>query len=320
MKHLLTIAALAGVLTVHSQCPSEETTTLIREADRMRTELTGNFWEEWSAIPFRLLLIEDEKEYVFNSTETDSTFRTGCHEIAYRDRIFSPHFLATFPLLGFKPTIVVGTPEKTRQTRERWVTTLFHEHFHQLQFSHPEYYTAQQNLGLANGDKTGMWMLNYPFPYENDAIIGKIQEISQHLLKVVAGETSPEVFQKYRALKTELSKLLGPHNYKYLNLQLWQEGFARFVEIRMLEAWISTYRSESSLFTLDQLESLKDGYYDRIRKDLTAGDLAGMTRDYFYSLGAAEALLISSVNPDWEDSYFRKLYDTDHLLPAESNR
>ena len=45
-----------------------------------------------------------------------------------------------------------------------------HEHFHQLQWAQPEYLKAIDDLGLSKGDATGMWMLNYPFPYDDPEI------------------------------------------------------------------------------------------------------------------------------------------------------
>ena len=62
--------------------------------------------------------------------------------------------------------MVIGQAENTQsKTSTRWVLTALHEHFHQLQESRPRYYADVDALGLAKGDTTGMWMLNYPFPY-----------------------------------------------------------------------------------------------------------------------------------------------------------
>ena len=64
------------------------------------------------------------------------------------------------------PTIVVGQAANTQfKTSPRWAITLLHEHFHQLQDTQPRYFAGVDSLGLARGDQTGMWMLNYAFPY-----------------------------------------------------------------------------------------------------------------------------------------------------------
>ena len=55
-----------------------------------------------------------------------------------------------------------------------------HEHFHQLQWAQPEYLKAIDDLGLSKGDATGMWMLNYPFPYDNPEV-GAAVRVSSRL-------------------------------------------------------------------------------------------------------------------------------------------
>jgi len=68
-------------------------------------------------------------------------------------------------------TIVVGQAENTSaKTSSSWVITVLHEHFHQLQDSQPNFYSDVNALNLARGDQTGMWMLNYAFPYERTEV------------------------------------------------------------------------------------------------------------------------------------------------------
>ena len=55
-----------------------------------------------------------------------------------------------------------------------------HEHFHQLQWAQPEYLKAIADLGLSKGDTTGMWMLNYPFPYDNPEL-ARVVRVSSRL-------------------------------------------------------------------------------------------------------------------------------------------
>ena len=63
--------------------------------------------------------------------------------------------------------IVIGQAEDTdSKTSTPWLIVLMHEHFHQLQDEQPGFSEAAESLGLAHGDKTGMWMLNYSFTYE----------------------------------------------------------------------------------------------------------------------------------------------------------
>ena len=68
------------------------------------------------------------------------------------------NLLASFPAVGDVPTIVIGQPENTAaKTSTRWVLTLLHEHFHQMQFTLPDYYPGVNALGLARGIEQGSW-------------------------------------------------------------------------------------------------------------------------------------------------------------------
>src|SRR5205823_11170202 len=48
--------------------------------------------------------------------------------------------------------------------------SMLHEHFHQLQDSQPNSYAETEALNLSHGDQTGMWMLNYAFPYDSPEV------------------------------------------------------------------------------------------------------------------------------------------------------
>ena len=73
------------------------------------------------------------------------------------------------PVFGPPATIVVGTPEATERAPTMWLQVLLHEHFHQWQMRDPAYFEATAALDLADGDTSGRWMLEYPFPYEDAA-------------------------------------------------------------------------------------------------------------------------------------------------------
>ena len=132
-------------------------------------------WPGFAEAPFQILLIEDETETLvcgegpgagFTPAATDPA--TGC-ATATRERQFPANFLASFPAVDGIPTIVVGTPEATGQPATGWMFTLLHEHLHQMQDARPGAYEAVLALDLHDGDTTGMWMLNYPFPYDDPA-------------------------------------------------------------------------------------------------------------------------------------------------------
>ena len=59
-----------------------------------------------------------------------------------------------------------------------------HEHFHQLQYAQPGYYQAVAALGLSHGDQTGMWILNYPFPYTSASVTKSFAALRDQLLRL----------------------------------------------------------------------------------------------------------------------------------------
>ena len=148
----------------------------LAEAFRLAAAVGDRVWPGWSEAPFAVLLVTPEREFLLCHSRPSADFsRVGYDsllgtEVFVRPRVFPTTFLATVPAVGGVPTIVVGQPANTGQASTRWVLTVLHEHFHQLQYSRPGYDAGVAALGLARGDSTGMWMLNYAFPYESAAV------------------------------------------------------------------------------------------------------------------------------------------------------
>src|SRR5687768_13107893 len=148
----------------------------LAEARRMIGTFGDSLWQGWSAAPMALILITPQHEYLlwhprpsggFQRIGYDSLLATEVHA---RARQFPPTLAATFPAVGGVPTIVIGTAEGTGMRSTKWVLTVAHEHFHQWQTSQPGYYAGVAALDLAKGDSTGMWMLNYAFPYSTKGV------------------------------------------------------------------------------------------------------------------------------------------------------
>ena len=148
----------------------------IAEAFNISEKYGNSIWQGLDTIPFVILLVTDDKEFLirhpnptedFKLLEYDSLLQSN---IYIQDRQFSNNILATFPAVNGVITMVVGQAENTSRSSTAWVITLIHEHFHQLQMSKPDYFSSVDELDLAGEDKTGMWMLNYPFPYDDEEI------------------------------------------------------------------------------------------------------------------------------------------------------
>ena len=202
-----------------------------RLADRLRAEV----WPGWERTRMVVLLVADSFEYLVGHPRPTAEFaRLGRDSVLGRDvfvrsRRFPPTLLATFPAVGGMSTIVVGTPERTGKSSAEWVLALLHEHFHQWQSSLPDYYARADALGLARGDTTGQWMLDYPFPYDSVPVQQAVKALATSLARTEPIET---VARQREALR----RILSPDDDRYLEFQLWQEGVPRYVEIAVAEA------------------------------------------------------------------------------------
>jgi hypothetical protein len=283
--------------------------SLVRCSHDVFTDAGERVWPGWNAAPFSLLLIDGESEYLvcppagakgFEALTRDA--KLGC-DVVTRKRITNPNLLATYPAVGAEPTIVVGTPKATGKSDAAWVITLLHEHFHQLQYSRPGYYDAAHKLGLSRGDQTGMWMLNYPFPYADAGVQERTTRFTKALAAALAARGSASFAPALRDVKLrwrELRESLSRDDYAYLTFQMYQEGVARYVELRVAEEAATTCLSRSAAREVAS----------KLRNDITtslANPRLGETqRVAFYAIGAAVALLLDEVSPNWKQDYLAR--------------
>ena len=167
-----------------------------------------------------MLLVTPEHEFLIRHPQPSPDFQNLGFDselnsdVLYRKRTMSPSFLATFPAIrgSMVSTIVVGQAENTSvKTSTPWVVTLLHEHFHQLQDSQPNFYADVNALNLARGDQTGMWMLNYAFPYDKIEVQQQFAVMSELLAAAVRAperERASRV-RDYLAARRKFQQLLG---------------------------------------------------------------------------------------------------------------
>jgi hypothetical protein len=266
-----------------------------RLADRLRAEV----WPGWERTRMVVLLVTDSLEYLVGHPRPTSEFaRLGRDSVLGRDvlvrpRRFPPTLLATFPAVGGMATIVVGTPERTGKSSAEWVLALLHEHFHQWQSSLPDYYARADALGLARGDTTGQWMLDYPFPYDSVPVQRAVKALAGSLAR---GEAMETVARQRQALGGTLS----PDDDRYLEFQLWQEGVPRYVEVAVAEA--AARAGEPGYAELaKQLRS-------RVASELAGLNLGRDRRVAFYSIGAGLAMLLDRSDGSWKRRYRESLF------------
>ncbi|HKR01043.1 MAG TPA: hypothetical protein VJT09_10240 [Pyrinomonadaceae bacterium] len=318
------------VLLLSASAPAQERPQLksedrvrLAEAFRMGDKLGDRVWKGWRRAPFAVLLVTPETEFLVRHPEPSKDFQSLGYdkalesEVYFRKRVMQPNLLATFPAVGGVSTIVIGQPENTdAKTSTRWVVTLFHEHFHQLQDSQPGFYTEVNALGLTRGDQTGMWMLNFPFPYERIEVKEQFSTLSRALADALQSSRKdfPDKLSTYLAARKRFRELLAPDDYKYFSFQLWKEGVARYTEYRVAKEAAAHYSPGKDFSSLKDYKPFADDAtlaLDRIVNELQRLSLDKWQRTAFYPLGAGEALLLDRMNVKWQERYFAQKFSLD---------
>jgi hypothetical protein len=294
----------------------------IAEAFRLADSIGDELWAGWTAAPFAVLLVTPEREFLVRHPRPSREFvRVGYDsllrgDVLVRDRTLPPNLLATFPAVGGVPTIVVGQPRATGKSSTEWVLTLLHEHFHQIQLSRPDYYARVQALGLARGDQTGNWMLSYAFPYDSSLVQSRFAALAAHLDSALSA-SGPDVQRAHwlaaRVSRAALRSALAPDDDRYLAFQMWQEGVARYTELRAARLAASRYTPTGAFRGLPDFVPF-DAAADRVHAGIRTGLRAPLARDRrvaFYAVGAAIGLLLDASAPDWRTAYFDRAYSLD---------
>lgn len=289
----------------------------LAEAFRLGESLGDRVWKDWNSAPFALLLVTPEHEFLirhprpskdFTLVGYDSLLKSGVY---FRKRQFGTNLLATFPAVGGVSTIVIGQAENTdKKTSTPWVVTVLHEHFHQLQDSQPNSYAETEGLNLSRGDNTGMWMLNYPFPYDSPDVRQQFSALGPLLVAALqAGNKT--VFSTrlaaYLTARQQMQKMLSPDDYRYFSFQLWKEGLARYTEYRMARLAATQYKPSKEFRALGDFtgfETVAKHIMNATMKELSTLRLEDSRRVAFYPLGAGEGLLLDRANPKWQSRYF----------------
>jgi hypothetical protein len=316
---LLFFVMAASMQAAFAQIPADDAVR-IREFYRLKPQIEDQIWPSWSRVPAPLLLVTADREFLTHHPSPPKDFKPAGDDFYERARQFPTALQATFPAFGPPSVIVIGEPKNTAsKTSTMWLITLMHEHFHQLQNAQPEYFRTVEELGLSGGDSSGMWMLNYPFPYDKAEVARSFATLRDHLLAAI-NEPNPQKFaglaKKYAAARKSFFAQLSSNDKKYLDFQLWQEGIARYTQIKSAEA-AAQYHTSAEYAGLADFETFSD-CASRARSDtlaeLKSADLAQWKRTVVYSLGAAEGLLLDRLHPEWKDSYFKHLLSMDSFF------
>ena len=316
---LVLLLLLAPCVAYAQGQPQLSNTDRVRlaEAFSLGDKLGNQLWAGWSQAPFAVLLVTPEHEFLIRHPKPSNDFVLVNYDPLLHSKVYSrprtqpQNLLATFPLVGGIPTIVIGQAENTaKETSTPWVVTVLHEHFHQLQYSLPGYYDDANALGLARKDGSGMWMLNYPFPYDWHEMQELFSHLGHSLANVLQAKTRSDFsagLATYLKQRREVENTLSPDDYRYLSFQMWQEGISRYTEYHIAKLAAADKRPSKAFRMLkdyrafdDVAEELRVG----ILSQLSSVNIAESKRVIFYSLGAGEGLLLDRVNPRWRRRYF----------------
>ena len=257
-------------------------------------------WPGFSTAPFSLLFVTPEAEFLLCDSRTPSGFvdsgkddETGCSIKRGPASWRRPALLAAMPIFGPGEVIVMGSPEATGLSRSAWRRTILHEHFHQWQGQLPDHYARTAALGLSDGDESGMWMIQYPFPYHDPAVASAYRAAADSLLVALtsAEQDLPTATRRYLAKRAAFAAAAGDRNWRYYDFQLWKEGVARWTELEIARRAGGEWSTEAEAYWSEQLEILR------------SGDLPDLERVSVYAFGAAEAALLDRIDPDWRGCY-----------------
>lgn len=290
---------------------------LVKEYRSMMSYIGDRVWEDISETPAPLVLVTDAYEFLlyhpypsegFISLGFDTALET---EVYRRERTFDRNILATFPAVQGVVCIVIGTPENTGKTLTDWLLTLIHERFHQYQMAQPNYFSRVEALDLSNGDQTGMWMLNYPFPYTEKTVQKSFLAYAKALQSAVSTIGTSRfkmAYATYSEKRRWLQEVLDEKDYGYFSFQLWQEGLSRHNEY-VYGHLLKDYKISEEIIGMEGFTPIDEQV--RVLRQRELGNLQNMSlgeqkRLIFYSLGFAEGLLLEAKNPDWRKKYFTK--------------
>jgi hypothetical protein len=281
----------------------QEVTSGLKEMIALSHTHGEKLWRGYGKTPFGFLLVQQDREILLCDNRLPDGFARagndpvlGCKQASGPTSWRPASLLAAMPVFGPPSVIVMGTPATTGRTLADWKMTILHEHFHQWQSAQPGYDDRVAALDLAGGDETGMWMLNYAFPYSNAAVGNAYARASAALSAAIVAKKSnvATATRYYLIARGELQKSVTARDWRYFEFQLWQEGVARWTEFTLgansKDEGVRAAAAASRAKTLQALVTPALKVEGRIA---------------VYAFGAGEAMLLDRVYPQWRQCYLK---------------
>ena len=303
---MLRLSLLLLAATSATSSPVPDLGRSIAEVRSFARSAGDRLWPGYGSASFEFLLVAGGKEELLCRKDVPAGFTTdgiekssGCARYQRPRSGLPDNLLAAMPIFGPPSTIVMGTPATTGRSDSDWTRTILHEHFHQWQDSFPNIFTRMRDLDLAGGDTTGMWMLNYAFPYSEPAVVSAFDRASHALGAAVDARSKPgfrRALTRYLDARSKLAAAAGAKNWRYAELELWKEGVARWTEIQLGKRYPDAEVRTSAV----ELER-------KTREWLDHPDLPGAGREFVYPVGASEAMLLEACGSRWRRDYPKQL-------------
>jgi len=325
MMTILRLAATTGLFatSVSAQTPGLDAADRVRlaEAFRLADQVAYPFWPGWRDVPFPILLITADTEFLVRHPNPSADFIPLGHDtvlgsdILSRPRTLPTRIAAALPING-RYTVSIGQQGLLgTSSSTSWVLTLLHEHFHQLQFSDSSYFQEVTRLKSTVGDTSSRWMVDHPFPYDSPPVAASFARLSQALYRALISADGTDFDAAMRAFRVawqDFRDRLRPEDYAYLDFQLWQEGVPRYLEHKLATlAATGGYEPSAAFRELDDYrpyERLAASFARRNVEDLPELDLARDRREIVYPFGAALALLLDRASPGWKERYSKERF------------
>jgi hypothetical protein len=154
-----------------------------------------------------------------------------------------------------------------------------------------------------------MWMLNYPFPYEDAKVAAAFDAMCRALhatLTSTERSNREQLLEAYRAARAKFADAVSAGQYAYFSFQMWQEGVARYTEYAVAARTEGVYRPSIAFAGLKDVVPFGDdarATRDNVLTQLSAMSLKKAGRVSFYAVGAGEALLLDKAKPRWRERY-----------------
>ncbi len=291
----------------------------LKEAFTIGKEYGKKMWSEWEKVPFALLLVEDEYEFLFNHPEPPKEFlKLGYDkylkkEVFYRKKQLSSKVLSVAEIGGV-PTVLIGKPEAIQKTSSEYVLTILGEHFLQMHYDRKDYKESIHSLGFSEDPNDDTWMLFYKFPYKDEKLNQQFELVCRSLWTALEGKEQKDfknLQEKFISEREKFIKMLSEKDRKYFSFKTWRAGVSSYTEYRfaVLAAKKHKFSEEfTKLSDYTPFQTLSAKLYEELHAELDRMSLKSYRRMAFHALGAAESLLLDLVKPRWHKQYFEKKF------------